>query len=258
MPPCTPGLAGVRFRVHIPGMMAPLLLAALAATAGEDTAKPDTGPTLPPEALAPTPLPPLAPGRIALSVLAAVPAHLASTALVLGAACSGEVIDVRCGKGLEGNGGALALTGSALALLPPLASGAIVYGLGGDEGHTPSFWWTVGAGATGQAVGFGLAMATGEPTVGFLSLTLLPVAAELIAARLTLTPDSGTPPGPSRGQAVGQTAPAAPGAAPLGMRSLQRDVRPPAHPATMAPAPHPTRSPGGPRAAALPLASGTF
>lgn len=163
---------------------------------------------VPPEALAPTSPPPLRPGRLALQLGAATPAHLASSGLVLAAACSGEIVRVECGKTLKGSGGALAATGIALALLPPLASGAIVYGLGGDEAHTPSFFWTVGAGAAAQALGFGLALATGEPAVGVLSVTLMPVAAEVVAARLSLQRDpiatpGAIPPGPGAAAPAG-------------------------------------------------------
>lgn len=212
------GVAGRCGYVQIDRMMAPLALATLIApltlqpagayqeappareppvapveAAPAAGAEPAAAPAVvPPEALAP----PLRPGRMVLQVAAAAPAHLAATALVLGAACSGDVVKVRCGKGLEGSGGALAATGIALALLPPLASGSIVYGLGGTDDHTPSFFWTVGAGVAAQGLGFGLAMWTGEPAIGVLSLSLMPVAAEMVAARLTLERDAPLPPGP--------------------------------------------------------------
>lgn len=134
------------------------------------------------------PAAPIRPGSMALQFLVAAPTHLAATGLLLTGACSGEVIDVRCGRSVDGSGGALTATALALAFLPPLASGSVVWGLAGGDGWSPSWLWTVGAGAAGGLAGFGLALATGEPTVGLLSLTAIPAVAEIAAAQLTQAP----------------------------------------------------------------------
>jgi hypothetical protein len=144
----------------------------------------------PPAYVAPPPdAPPLDVGRLSLAVGVGAPAHFAATGAVLAFACSGAVIGARCDRsGIEGSGGARAATWLLLATLPPLASGAVVWALGDDDAAPASLPWTLAGGAVGQALGFGLALATGSPAVGVLSLTAFPVAGEIAGLLATRTP----------------------------------------------------------------------
>jgi len=149
---------------------------------------------LAPPALAPPPEPP-APdwGRMTLAAAVGMPTHLAAAGAVLAFACSGEVIGARCGRTITGDGGARAATYLLLATLPPLASGAVVWALGDDDGAPSSLPWTLAGGTAAQLLGVGLALATDSTALAVLSLTAFPVAGELTGLLATRAPAPAAP-----------------------------------------------------------------
>jgi len=134
---------------------------------------------------------PIDAGRTALAAGLGLPVHFAAVVGVLAFSCSGEVIEARCGRTIEGADGARAATYLLLATLPPLASGTVVWALGDDEAAPSSLPWTLAGGAAGQLLGFGLALALDSEAVAFLSLTAFPVAGETAALLLTRTAGAG-------------------------------------------------------------------
>lgn len=188
---------------------------------------PAEGPPLP--ALAPpidarAPAPPIDAGTKILAAGAGMPVHLAATVGVLAFACSGEVVEARCGSRIEGDDGARALTFALLATVPPAASGLVVWALG-DEAEAPaSLPWTLIGGAAGQALGYGLAQATGSEAVALLSLTALPVAGELAALLATRAParaPSARPPPPPVAPEVSRAPPRPAAIVPLATARFQ-------------------------------------
>lgn len=79
------------------------------------------------------------------------------------------------------------------AVLPPLASGLTVWAIGNEPDAPSSLPWVLASGIAGHLGGIALAIAIGSPVLGFLSVTVIPPAAELLALALTATP----PPAPA-------------------------------------------------------------